>query len=437
MGLKKLLFWAGTAILGWGSVEIVEVLPSKVIPYNPAVKVAVVIDKKRFFQFLPQLLNSLNSYFISRDGNYQFKVFDISQLPKALAYSPYILYYPTQRGDLEKLLPPSGTPSLSPTPPVGEGEQETPGNPQPQPQPPTPNYLVDENHLFFVPTLSKRGAALQLQNLYYGGLQFWRQILYLHQLEQPAPTAIVTQKGTTPNLLLKYETQLHPEAEVFNYPLIPSYWQLRNKNIYINLGGVRSAQFLSTLSSKLLTSVRQTQVPVKVVLGSQLSYSPRVIDLTQPRDREKLIVANSIQNLPDRLLDTSQLLGGDLRYNWLGYTSAVLLNGIYNFKVGNPIGQLGDFQLTMTDHQVQYQTKLYQIVDRGFAEVVPPSPPPSTFPPPSPPQFEQPQSGSEAGTSVEGGNLVALPSTPPSPGSKNGSNSSIQVIEEETDQFPR
>ncbi|MEO1941850.1 MAG: hypothetical protein ABGW77_03045, partial [Campylobacterales bacterium] len=224
MGLKKLLFWAGTVLLGWGSVEIVEVLPSKVVPYNPAVKVAVVIDKKRFFQFLPQLLNSLNSYFIARDGNYQFKVFDISQLPKALAYSPYILYYPTKRGDLENLLPPP--PTQSPlTNPTGDGEGGEPeGGTLPLPK---PTYLVDQNHLFFVPTLSKRGGGLQLRNLYYGGLQFWRQILYLHQLEQPAPTAIVTQKGTTPRLLLKYETQLHPEAEVFNYPLIPSYWRLR------------------------------------------------------------------------------------------------------------------------------------------------------------------------------------------------------------------
>ncbi|MEO1942592.1 MAG: hypothetical protein ABGW77_06870, partial [Campylobacterales bacterium] len=169
-----------------------------------------------------------------------------------------------------------------------------------------------------------------------------------------------------------------------------------------------------------------------------LSYSPRVIDLTQPRDREKLIVANSIQNLPDQLLDISQLLGGDLRYNWLGYTSAVLLNGIYNFKVGNPIGQLGDFHLTMTDHQVQYQTKLYQIVDRGFAEVVPPSPPPATFPPSGTPKTEptpplSPVVPPEPFTSPESSTSSGDFSNPspyhPSP--------QVRVIEGETDQFPR
>jgi hypothetical protein len=354
-------------------IEIVEEeLPAQAVGFNSKVKVAVLIDKRRFYRFLPQLSNSINSYFIFKDENYEYKVFDITQLNRALTYSPYILFYPTSPQQLKQY--------LKEDVPVVVTEQN--GTIQYY-QSTNKKYIFDRRHLVFVPTLSKAMGGVQAENLYYGGIQFKKQIQLLAKMLQPVPSVAVTIPGVIPNYLLKLEQTFGGVTTSYNYPLTTTYWQLRNKNIFVNLSGTGTARFLADLTANLVTP-ESTSLPVRVVLGSQISYSPRLIDLTQPIGQQKLIVANSLLGTNPRILANSLLIGGNLKYNWLGYTSATLLNQIYNYRTGNSHLPLGDFGLTQFGHQIQYKTKLYQIRERGFVEVAVPTTPPKPLTPPQP-----------------------------------------------------
>jgi hypothetical protein len=349
------------ASLAKGIEVIEEEVPAQAVGFDSKVKVAILIDKRRFYRFLPQLSNSVNSYFLFKDENYEYKIFDLRELNRALTYSSYIMFYPTSPAQLKEYL--RKDVPIAVTDENGTVKYFQSSN---------KNYIFDRNHLVFVPTLSKDMAKISAENLYYGGLQFKKQIQYLSAMAQPVPSVAITIPGVIPSYLVQLEKKYGRVKAVYRYPLATGYWYLRNKNIYTNLSGTGVAQFLGNLTTHLVTPGSKA-LPVRTVLATQISFSPRVIDLTQPLSQQKLILASSLIGTKPRILANSLLMGGNLRYNWLGYTSATTLNQIYNYRIGNTHQPLADFGLTHFGHQIQYKVKLYQIRDQGFVEVVPPA----------------------------------------------------------------
>ena len=406
------------------AVEVVEQnFDYQIVPESSKLKVAVVVDKKKFYNYLPKLMGAINSYLIFKNLNYQVKLFDISQLPQALSFSRYILYYPTSPAQVTQNLAQVGG-VVEQTPEgyqvVEEGgveENSTVSN---------LFYLFDDQHMVMIPTLNGQMVpnSSQIANAVFGGLDLKGQVALLSQLAT-GERVIVTTTGFLPSQLTSYEQQLGGVVEVYNFPQI-SYWQLRNRYIYANLGPMQMVQFLSNVTSKLL-SLRGKAQPVGLILVPQLGYSNLLIQLTQPVDRKKVVVANSILNLPPQLLVTSNLLEGDISYNWLGYTSQVMLNRIYNQKNGLPESDLTDFGLEVVGNQVAYKTNLYQIVEGGFSQVALPTPAPS-------PASTSPYSGSQVAPSSP---PSQLPSPSISSGGPTPSTSPIETQPEPITQAPQ
>ena len=103
--------------------------------------------------------------------------------------------------------------------------------------------------------------------------------------------------------------------------------------------------------------------------SAQINYDPLLIEITQPQDVEKLIIANSILNVPDILEDYNQLLNSDIEFNWLNYSSTLLANKIYNQSTNTNEFYLNDFRLYIFNNQINYKTKLYQIVNNSFRAI--------------------------------------------------------------------
>gem|GEM_PF-6192368 len=459
------------------------------------IKIAVVIDKKRFYKFLPKLMGAINSYLIYKQVDYEVKLFDLSQIRDALIFSRYILYYPTSVAQIRRWIkkvpvvlkkdrvernqptqsldsyqdnsqsdysgeyqPSKGyyqTPEgysveVNPEGKVEKGSFQPEEYPSPslsRPTPPQQFYLFDTQHMVLVPTIAKymvmesfereknggeiltreemgeglatsklnnqspstqsvsstqsTSDALPLQsnlkqsvqsysayshsyssshspifrNVVFGGLDLQQQVAQLSKMDGGGGVAIVTTAGFLPAQLTKYEQQLTGGRDVYNFPKIP-YWQLRHRTIYANLSPMQLVQFLSNVTSKLLTLTKNGKLagpPINRVLTSQLAFSPVIIELTQPIDRQQLILANSVDptTIIPSLKDTSLLMEGNIFYNWLGYTSQVLLNRIYNQTTGRDGKQLDDFGLEIDNGKVVYRTQLYQIVERGFRSISP------------------------------------------------------------------
>lgn len=134
------------------------------------------------------------------------------------------------------------------------------------------------------------------------------------------------------------------------------------KSIASRLNG--SALILNTpivKSSMLLSALTAEEVTPRVVVSTQLNFTPLVFSLTQDIDRRTLIIANSIGELPDMLEGYSELLGNNILYNWVNYSSMIAAEYL---KTGN-VGLFKD--ISIEENQVIYPVKLYKVRRNSFS----------------------------------------------------------------------
>ena len=113
-------------------------------------------------------------------------------------------------------------------------------------------------------------------------------------------------------------------------------------------------------SSILLSSINAEEVNVSSILSTQLNYTPLLFSLTQKHDRTKLIVANSIGNIPSQLEEYNKLIGNNLSYSWVNYSTIVGVEYLLN----NNIDIFDDLKLK--DNQIVFPVRLYKVGSSSF-----------------------------------------------------------------------
>ena len=288
---------------------------------NTKVSFAVIIDKAKFFKFIPSILNSINAYLIQKGVDFNVTLYNndvnISSLPQK-----YIIDIET---DKDKI-----------------------------------TAFKDYNKTFFIPTFNKNDFNESFENIYFGGINFKGQ---LNQFNEFINNKLITisQKSQISQKLLKYEKENPFFTNNYNTPYI-NYFDLNNSFVILNTDTSKSAQILSQITSK-------NDINPLLIFSPQLCYSPSIIFLTQPQDTEKLLIANSILNPPSNIEDYANLLNSDIKYNWLNYATDVLVNKIYNIQNSEDMFYMSDFYIYIFDNQINYHTKLYQIKKGAFKEV--------------------------------------------------------------------
>ena len=278
---------------------------------KPKITLAVIIDKKKFFKFVPSVINSINAYLIYKNVDFNLSVFstedNITKIQKE--YKNII-------------------------------------------------YIGDKNFpdiKIYNPVYNKND--FNYTNVIFGGIDFENQIKKFLKFTQNA-TAINEQTEISSSLL-KYEKKYFSLKELF-YPNI-NYYSLRNDYIFFNVSAGKTAQILSKLT--------YNQINTKLQFSTQINYDPLLIAITQPQDVKKLIIANSIINPPVKIEDYSLLLNSDIKYNWLNYATDILLNKIYNESLNEDSFYMNDFGVYIFDNQIEYKIKLYQIINHAFKQV--------------------------------------------------------------------
>jgi len=128
--------------------------------------------------------------------------------------------------------------------------------------------------------------------------------------------------------------------------------KLNNSVVLLNTPIVKSSILLSAINSQELT--------IQSIVSTQLNYTPLLFSLTQKHDRTKLVIANSIGKIPEELEEYNKLIGNNLSYSWVNYSTIIgteyLLNGnITMFK-----------DLSIENNQVQFPVKLYRVGKSSF-----------------------------------------------------------------------
>jgi hypothetical protein len=282
--------------------------------------IAVVINKKRFFKYIPSLMNALNAYYAQKGINYTISLYgtdiNISDIK-----AKNVIYVTTDTENLEKLK----------------------------------NY----DKTFYFPLINKNETNVTSDNFYFGEIDFKQQIKKLTSFIDDK-TDVINDDTSLSQKLFGYEKNLTYISHVYNFPNI-YYRDLNDSFVIFNTSAGKTAQVLSTITQK--------EIDTKLVLSPQIGYDPLMIILTQPADIEKLLIANSIINPPLTVNEYASLLNSNIRYNWLNYAACVLANKAYNIQNDEDKFYMSDFNIYIFDNQIDYKTKLFRIIDGAFKEV--------------------------------------------------------------------
>jgi len=131
-----------------------------------------------------------------------------------------------------------------------------------------------------------------------------------------------------------------------------------NGSFFINTPIVKSGMIMSQLT---LYDANATNV-----LSTQINYDPLLLSMTQYIDRKEMIVANSITENNNVLIETNSLLGNDIVYDWINYTTTVGIDYFFN-KITN---EDRAYEITIEDEQMIYDIELLQPSLSRFIEYV-------------------------------------------------------------------
>jgi len=102
------------------------------------------------------------------------------------------------------------------------------------------------------------------------------------------------------------------------------------------------------------------------VLSTQINYDPLLLSMTQYIDRKDMIVANSITENNNVLIETNSLLGNDIVYDWINYTTTVGIDYFFN-KITN---EDRAYDIIVEEEQMIYDIELLQPSRSRFIEYV-------------------------------------------------------------------
>ena len=134
--------------------------------------------------------------------------------------------------------------------------------------------------------------------------------------------------------------------------------ELSDATVFLNVPLVKA----SLVSSQM----RLYDVKFNALLSTQINYAPSIFKLTQPQDREKLYIANSISKADGALDSNNEILGQNLNFNWVGYSASVGLDYIYATYLNRGAQRL--FNESVEDSQIIYDTKVLKAGEYGFYE---------------------------------------------------------------------
>lgn len=221
---------------------------------------------------------------------------------------------------------------------------------------------------FYIPTVNITQINFSPSTnpmLFFGGISYKdqiQQLLKLHQAEHVIAYNDDSPVGERLAIDLsdfapytQNQTITNQDAATFNKQARTQEKLIQNADVFLNTPVVKSGLLLSQMG--------YFRKKASKILSTQLNFNPSITVLTQKRDRRNLFIASSIGQTNQKLIEYGSLLNSDLQYDWVNYSTALGIELF--FRIVFP-DSLPFFQEQMADNQIQYQTKIYSIDNKGF-----------------------------------------------------------------------
>ncbi|WP_291952932.1 hypothetical protein [Campylobacter sp.] len=223
---------------------------------------------------------------------------------------------------------------------------------------------LNSNIKIFIPTAHKRYFDTQKENVYYGSIDYQKQIKKL--LEYSNGKNIIFSDGT--NLANRLNEELinlsNGSEKIYTIntskfdfkSMLNKNKSFQNASIFLNTSLIKTA----LISSQL----RAYDLEPFVLLSTQLNYNPILLNLTQINDRKKLLIANSISNEDKTLSYLNEIFSQDINYNWIAYATSVGIDYFYTQFLDTDSQRIFDEKLN--ENQFDYKVKIIGSKGLGF-----------------------------------------------------------------------
>lgn len=213
----------------------------------------------------------------------------------------------------------------------------------------------------FIPTLNKEFVPQQ-NGFFYGGIDYHKQLEKLIPAGENLAIFYIPTSSLSKDLT-NYSQSLAKGSKIFEIKnrgrslksILHKNYSLNRYNILFNTPPVTTALILSQLTYYDITPPKK--------LSTQINYHPKIIELTQKRDRKNFYIANSITNTPPIEDAIASIYDVNLNYYWIIYSTFIGVEKL--MELGN------DFIEDFSNRQIDYSIRIEKASGNAFIPVEP------------------------------------------------------------------
>ncbi|MDV2490959.1 MULTISPECIES: hypothetical protein [Campylobacter] len=217
--------------------------------------------------------------------------------------------------------------------------------------------------VFYIPTLNTNSTSIKAENIFFGGIDYKDQIDKLLEYSN-AKVAVFFDGSRLGNTLNNYILSVNQNAYIKEIsgnklnlnPILQNNSRLKNASIFLNTPLIKTA----LLSSQF----RVFNLDPYAILSTQINYNNALLSLTQPLDRKNMYIANSISTLDDEITTINEILGQNITYDWVAYSTIFGFDFLYTNFINTDANPLLNEQVI--ENQVIYNTKIMKTTQFGF-----------------------------------------------------------------------
>ena len=305
-------------------------------------EVALLLPRKTIGKYSTTTIDTILSYLAFRDIDFKFKVFDsVDEKPESLINALDSL----QREKFNFIIA------------VLSKEESL-------------RLLEGVNLPIYIPTIKKPSEWSGNDNIIFGGIDYDAQIALLLKETNRRTLIAYNDDSALGAMIGKSLEEQVAQNDKFNF-IQETVTNKDAANFSTNLAKRRSSiasgnVFLNTriiISGLLLSQIGLLKNMPSKVLSTQVNYNPAILSLLRGIETKNLVIANSISATDSRLMEYGALLSGDIKYDWVNYSTALGVD-LFLSKIKDDIKRY--FNEDIDDSQVVYKTQLYSINNGAF-----------------------------------------------------------------------
>ncbi len=314
---------------------------------NERLKIALMMPQKSIGRYSSTSADSIISYLMARDIDFEFKAFDTKDESIENLKSTYLSIQDQNYDYIIAILTANGLGNL-----LENTDIDTP---------------------IFVPTVNKNQVKADYitDNVYFGGIDYDRQIDTILDFSNSKNASIISLDddgvvGKQLGAKIKEKSERLVSQHTIDSKSANSFRSIFSK---IKPNIKKSIIVLNTSLVKtglIIPQIGNTRTMPIAFLSTQVNFNPSLISLIPPEDAKRLFIVSIINPLAKKILETSELMSANLKYDWVNYSTALCVDIL--LKMDNRIDERF-FSEKLYENQIIYSNRFYGIKDSHFIPV--------------------------------------------------------------------